>query len=318
MSSLTPSRRHLLGSAAAVAGALAVSPLTRAAEDSKPAPAKQPTRIALATYSFWQFKNEDLRDTEKCIDLAADMGFDGVEPLHMQFAEEWPGNGYLQRLKQRAFSRGMSLCGFSTHQGFLYPDKDKRQQNIDNTIKYIEMAYAMGVPTLRVNTGRWGTSKDFDDLMAHRGIEPVLPGHTDEEGFGWVIEAMQKLLPAAEKCGVVLGLENHWGLARTPEGLMRIINAVNSPWLQATLDTGNFLEDPYDKLKMVAPKAAYVQAKTYYGGGTWYTLDLDYPRIVKILRDANYRGWISLEFEGKEDPRTGVPKSLELLRKAFA
>src|SRR5687767_11307047 len=181
MSIGTPSRRHILSSTAAAAGALAVSPLTLAADDAKPAASKrQPTRIAVATYSCWQFKNEALRDIEKCIDLAAEMGFDGVEPLHRQFAEEWPGNGYLQRLKQRAFKHGMSICGFSTHQGFLYPDKAKRQENIDNTIKYIEMAYAMGVPTLRVNTGRWGTSKDFDALMANRGIEPVLPGHTDE------------------------------------------------------------------------------------------------------------------------------------------
>jgi L-ribulose-5-phosphate 3-epimerase len=320
MPQIMPSRRHLLSSAAVAAGALAVAPLTRGADDAptaKPA-VTTPNRIGISTYSFWQFQHEDLRDIEKCIDMAADWGFDAVELLHRQMSEEWPGNGYLQRLKLRAFARGISLCGFSTHQGFLSPDKEKRQKNVDNTIKYMEMAYAMGIPTLRVNTGTWGTSKDFDDLMAHRGIEPPLPGHTDEEAHGWVVEAMTKLLPTAEKCGIVLGLENHWGLGRTPEGLLRIIEAVKSPWLQATLDTGNFLEDPYDKLTMVAPKAAYVQAKTYYGGGLWYTLELDYPRIAKILKAAGYRGYISLEFEGKEDPRTGIPKSLELLRKAFA
>jgi sugar phosphate isomerase/epimerase len=61
-----------------------------------------------------------------------------------------------------------------------------------------------------------------------------------------------------------------------------------------------------------------VQTKTYYGGGTWYTLDLDYDRIAKLLAKHKYNGWLSLEFEGKEDPKTAVPKSLELLRKAFA
>ena len=101
---------------------------------------------------------------------------------------------------------------------------------------------------MRINTGRWGTTKDFDTLMKQRGIEPPLPGYTDEDGFPWVIDCIEKCLPAAEKCGVLLGLENHWGLARTPEGLLRIVNAVNSPWLGVTLDTGNFLEDPYEKL----------------------------------------------------------------------
>jgi L-ribulose-5-phosphate 3-epimerase len=60
-----------------------------------------------------------------------------------------------------------------------------------------------------------------------------------------------------------------------------------------------------------------VQAKTYYGGGVWYTLDLDYPRIAGILRSAGYRGWVSLEMEGKEDAHTAVPKSLAVLRSAF-
>jgi sugar phosphate isomerase/epimerase len=115
-----------------------------------------------------------------------------------------------------------------------------------------------------------------------------------------------------------MGLENHWGLGRTPEGVLRIVDAINSPWLQITMDTGNFLEDPYDRLEKLAPKTALVQTKTYYGGGLWYTLDLDYDRIAKILRNHNYRGYLSLEFEGKEDPLKAVPKSLALLRKAFA
>jgi sugar phosphate isomerase/epimerase len=84
------------------------------------------------------------------------------------------------------------------------------------------------------------------------------------------------------------------------------------------MDTGNFLEDPYDELEKLAPYTALVQAKTYYGGGEWYTLDLDYPRIAAILRKANFSGWVSLEFEGKEDPNTAVPKSIAMLREAFA
>ena len=99
---------------------------------------------------------------------------------------------------------------------------------------------------------------------------------------------------------------------------MRIIDAVKSPWLGALVDTGNFLEDPYDKIAKVAPHAVFVQAKTYEGGGEWYTLDLDYPRIAKILRAAGYTGYVSLEMEGKEDPQTAVPKAIARLREAFS
>ena len=84
------------------------------------------------------------------------------------------------------------------------------------------------------------------------------------------------------------------------------------------MDTGNFLEDPYQRLERIAPKTVFVQAKTYFGGGTWYTLELDYKRIAGILRKHKYRGYISLEYEGREDARTAIPKSLALLRKAFS
>ena len=114
-----------------------------------------------------------------------------------------------------------------------------------------------------------------------------------------------------------MGLENHWGLGRTPQGVNRIVEAVNSPWLGVTCDMGNFLEDPYDKLDAILPRATMVHAKTYYGGGLWYTLDLDYPRIIALIRKHHYRGYLSLEFEGKENPMTGVPKSLATLRNAI-
>ena len=84
-----------------------------------------------------------------------------------------------------------------------------------------------------------------------------------------------------------------------------------------TLDTGNFLEDPYKRLEQLADRTVLLQAKTYYGGGTWYTLELDYARIAKIMKAANYKGYISLEYEGKEDLLEAIPKSLALLRKHF-
>lgn len=309
-------RRNFVYSAAAGAAAFAAGARATAEESAGKATQQSFVNpIAISTYSFWRFKDNSKLSIEACIDEAARLGFDGVEILHIQMESEEPG--YLQRLKQRAFVNGLDLCGFSTHQGFLKPEKSERQKNIDHTIHTIELAYQLGIPTIRVNTGSWGTSKNFDELMANRGIEPTIEGYTEEDGFGWVIDSLEKCLPTAEKCGVTLGLENHWGLGRTPEGVLRIVNAIDSPWLRCTLDTGNFLEDPYDRLEQMAPETVFVQAKTYYGGGLWYTLDLDYPRIASMLRKHNYRGYVSLEFEGNEQWQTAIPKSLELLRGAF-
>ena len=306
-----PTRRDALKLAA-------LGPLSLAAAPSPvhTAPTAAPGRIrfAVSTYSYWHFE-EQKYPVQKVIEQAGSLGFDGVELLHRQMDGETPA--YLNSLKQAAFKHGLSLPMLSIHQDFVSPDAAERQAAVDHTKKCIALAARLGVPAIRLNSGRWNTIKSFDELMNRRGEEPVLEGYKDDDAFGWCIESIQKCLPDAERYGVVLGLENHWGLTRTAEGVMRIVNAVKSPWLGALMDTGNFLEDPYDRLNQMAPKTVFMQAKTYYGGGEWYTLDLDYARIARILADVNYRGYVSLEFEGKEDPATGVQKSLELLRKAF-
>jgi len=273
-------------------------------------------KIGVSTYSFWQFNGpKENSPIEYCIDKAALMGFDGIEFLLMQMQSE--ENSYLQKLKRQAFHAGLDIMGFSTHQGFIYPDKKTRDDEIAKTINQIELAYKLGIPTMRLNTGRWNTTKSFDDLMENKGIEPILPGYTVDQGFEWVIDSIGQCIPTAEKCGVVLGLENHWGLGRTADGVLRIVDAINSPWLQITSDTGNFLENQYEQLEMMAPKTFLIQAKTYYGGGKWYTLDIDYKMVAEIFRKVDYRGYVSIEFEGNEDPITAVPKSLELIRGAF-
>ena len=311
-------RDFLIGSASATAGLWASSVATARGEpaaSTRESGGRLSNPIAVSTYSFWRYRAARMR-IEDCIESAAEMGFDAVEILEKQMHRK--NDAYLQSLKRRAFVAGLSLCGMSTHQDFVSPQAEDRKANVAETIASIELAYKLGIPTIRVNTGRWGTSRSFDELMKNRGVEPALDGYTDEDAYPWVIDALKECLPAAERCGVVLGLENHWGLGLTPEGLLRIVDAIDSPWLKVTMDTGNFLEDPYERLEKIAPKTVFVQAKTYYGGGTWYTLDLDYERIAEILRKQKYRGYVSLEYEGREDARTAIPKSLTLLRKAFS
>jgi L-ribulose-5-phosphate 3-epimerase len=279
-------------------------------------PSLQPSiKLSVSSYSYWHFKGDKF-PIEKVIDEAASLGLEGIDVLHRQMESE--DNAYLQKLKKHAFVNGIAMTCLSIHQGFVTPDKEELKKHVDHTNNCIELAYKMGIPCLRLNTGRWNTIKSFDDLMKNRGIEPILPGYTEDDGYKWCVDGIQQCLKKAEECGVLLALENHWGLGSTPEGMIRIQDTVNSPWLGLLMDTGNFLEDPYDKLKMIAPRASFVQAKTYYGGGEWYSLELDYDRIVKILKDVNYHGYISIEFEGKEEAKSGVRKSVELLRKALA
>ncbi|MEE3195974.1 MAG: sugar phosphate isomerase/epimerase family protein [Candidatus Neomarinimicrobiota bacterium] len=271
-------------------------------------------KFAIATYSYWHFREPKVT-VQQVIDHASNLGVDGVDVLHVQMDNESPE--YIRSLRDRAQDKNIELICLSIHQDFVDPDKEKRNKNIDHTKNCIDIAHDLGISYIRLNSGRWNTIDSFDDLMANKGVEPILPGFTEDDGFQWCIDSINKCLPHAEQAGVVLALENHWGLTRTPEGLLRIVNSIDSPWLGVLMDTGNFLEDPYEKLEEIAPQTVFVQAKTYYGGGEWYTLDLDYPRIAEILNKVEYKGYISLEFEGKEDANTGVPKSIDLLKKSF-
>jgi L-ribulose-5-phosphate 3-epimerase len=271
-------------------------------------------KLSISSYSYWHFKEKKF-PLESVIDEASRLGVEGIDILHRQIESE--DKAYINKLKRHAFVNGIAFTCLSIHQSFVSPDKEVLRKEIEHTKKCIRLAADMGIPCLRLNSGRWGTIKSFDELMKNRGIEPILPGYTEDDGFKWCIDSIQQCLPAAEQNGVLLALENHWGLCSTPEGQLRIKKAIDSPWLGILMDTGNFLENPYSKLEMIAPYTSFVQAKTYYGGGEWYTLDLDYKRIINILKKVNYQGYISLEFEGKEDAATGVPKSIEMLRKAM-
>ena len=110
-------------------------------------------RIGVSSYSFWRFRNNDFRPLTTCLDHAAEIGFDGLEILQRQLTDTSPAA--LNEIKRHAFSLGLDLMGYSTHQGFVSPDAEKRKKNVAHTTDCLEQAYQLGIPTIRVNTGTW-------------------------------------------------------------------------------------------------------------------------------------------------------------------
>ncbi|MEM7029405.1 MAG: sugar phosphate isomerase/epimerase family protein, partial [Chloroflexota bacterium] len=269
-----------------------------------------------STYSYWHFTPE-VTPIETVLEAAHELGLNGVEILHRQMDSE--ENGYLQNLKRRAFELGLSLYNLSIHQDFVWAEAEERQKHIDHTLRCIDIAHEMGIPSIRVNSGGWRKQGSFDDLIAAKGWVDPWDGYTEEDGFKWVIEAIAACLPHAEKRGVMLLLENHWGLTTTADGMIHIIETLDSPWLKAILDMGNFYfeADMYEAITKIAPHVVLAHAKTYPGGGTWYTLDLDYSRIFKTLLDVGFSGFVSVEMEGAEAAETAMPKSVKMLQDAW-
>jgi len=271
-------------------------------------------KIGTSTYSFWHFLPEKV-PIGFVMERARQLDLDGIEILHVQMESE--DREYINDLKRLAFSLGLDIYCLAIHQNFVRPSKEAREKEIGLTKRCLEIAYQLGAPSIRLNSGRWETIKNFDNLMANKGVEPPIEGYTEEDGFRWVVESIEECLPVAENLGVVMALENHWGLTSTPEKTLKIVESVNSKWLRILMDTGNFLEDTYNSLKKIAPYTILVHVKTYYGGGVWYELDLDYAKIFEILEEARYRGYLSIEFEGKEDPIVGVDRTRQLLVRNF-
>ena len=308
-----PSRRQLL-KAAGVAGLGASCTAPGPQPETEPAAKLPRIPLGVSTYSYWHFSREKY-PIENVIDHAAELGFDGVEILHRQMRDETAG--YMNDLKRRAWDRGLDLIMLSIHQDFVDPSAEKRQEAIDHTKHCIDLAHQMGIPAIRLNTGRWGTTRSFDELMAANGQEPTLEGYTNEDGIAWCVDSIRECIPHAAEAGVVMALENHWGLSTSIDLLLRIHREVDDPWLGINMDTGNYVGDPYPQMEQLAPHASIVQAKTYPGGGVWYTLDLDYHRIAGILRDAGFEGYVSLEMEGEAPAEQAVAESYQILRDAF-
>ncbi len=126
-----------------------------------------------------------------------------------------------------------------------------------------------------------------------------------------MVARIESLLPYAAERGVMLALENHGGgVTVTAEQLLRLVRDVDGPNFGVNLDTGNFHgQDPYAEIAVAAPYAVNVQVKTEIRRMGRSKEPADLGRVIGILREARYSGYIVLEYNAPEDPMTAVPRS---------
>ncbi|MFZ4764693.1 MAG: sugar phosphate isomerase/epimerase family protein [Roseimicrobium sp.] len=293
-------RRHFLSTAASALGASAlpaIEPINRKG--------KSRMMLGLAAYSFrenmkWMKDKENkvkegrpVWEITDFIDYCAEQGCAGAE-LTSYFFPPTADEDYLLALKRQAYLRGVTITGTAVGNTFTHPEGEARDKEISYVSAWIEKAALMGAPHIRVFAGT------------------VPKGSTAEQAEKNCIECYTQCLEIAGRYGVILGLENHGGIVAEPDALIRIMKAVDSPWAGINWDSGNFhTEDPYGDLAKVAPYAVNVQLKMkVHAKGDKEGKPSDVPRVLQILRDANYQGWFTLEYEDKEDPFTAVPRIL--------
>lgn len=283
-------------------------------------------QLAVSTYSFHRFgsgpEGDALPSMEAMIDRCAELGVDGLEIIGVHLEQMGrTSREDIAALRQYLALRGVAPVSVSAHHNFVQPDPGARQAELDKLVRWIDVAHEIGAPFVRAFGGRWGTIANFDDFMAANGDEPPLEGYTLEDAYAWSAECFRTAAYYAGRKGVTLGLENHWGLTGTAEGTMGLYNDTSSPWLKLVLDTGNFVQtrDMYAEMEPMLPHLALVHAKTYVGGSIYFgDFEIDYRRIAEMLGRVDYKGYVSIEFEGLAMPDEGIAESVKRLRAAFS
>lgn len=297
-------RRFLRTGAAAAAAWLAGStaPGVRALEPLR-RPGRCRLKLSLAAYSFRdQFNHPDPAQRltlPAFLDYCADHGCDAAELTSYYFPKQFDA-AFLAELKRRAHLRGLALSGTAVGNNFALPDGPERDAQIALVKTWVDHAAALGAPHVRVFAGE---ARGQDRDQARRRC----------------IEALEECGAYAGAKGIWLGLENHGGIVADVAELLAIVQAVRSPWVGVNLDTGNFYgeADPYAEMARLAPYAVNVQLKVAISrpGRTKQPTDLD--RVLRVLCEANYQGYVALEFE-EADPQKHVPVWLARLKEAFA
>lgn len=294
----------MLGATLGASSLPAIEPIARKGKPS--------FQLGLAAYSFRNsFKHmrdkvvevpEGIRplDMFSFLDLCQEYGVQGAE-LTSYFFPPDADEAHFLAVKRHAYLKGVQISGTAIGNVWTHPDGPALDEQIALTKKWIDNAAYMGAPHIRVFAGN----------------KPKASTH--EEAVEQCIKTYAHCAEYAAKKGVFLGLENHHGIVYEAKDLLHIVKTIDNPWVGINLDSGNFAtEDPYGDLEKCAPYAINVQLKLRVKPKGRPQEAMDIPRFVKIMRDANYQGWFTLEYEEKEDPFVHVPRVLKELRPLLA
>ncbi|MBI3912278.1 MAG: sugar phosphate isomerase/epimerase [Armatimonadetes bacterium] len=253
-------------------------------------------RLGCAAYSYRDLLLSGEMTLEQFIDTCAAMGLDGVELTAYYLTDT--SRDTLNALKRYCFRRGMHILGTAVGSNFTQSDDAALRQHIQMTKDWIDHSAVLGAPCIRVFAGH------------------VPPGSSEEEAFERCVACLQECVAYAAPRGVMVALENHHGITTTAFQVLRLAAAVDNPWFGLNLDFGNFHEDPYREFEQVAHLAVTTHAKVTWQSGQ-ERRPVDYARVAQIMAAVGYQGYLSVEYEEREDPRTGVPRFVEELHRAL-
>lgn len=301
-----PTRRQVLLAGAVVGAAAMTRPAGALAGLARREPRFQ---ISLAQWSLHKLFYAGEIDNLDFAKEAHAMGFGAIEYVNGFFKDKAHDGAYLTDMHNRATDLGLTqlliMCDGEGNLGD--PDEAKRTEAIENHRKWLDAAARFGCHSIRVNAASAGTYEEQQKLAA---------------------DGLRRLTEIAGPYKLNVIVENHGGLSSNGKWLAGVMEMVGDPRCGTLPDFGNFCfdwskaEDPdawYDRYLGVSemmPYAKAVSAKSHEFDDKGDEVRTDYYKMVEIVLDAGYTGWIGVEYEGeKHPPREGCVLTKRLLER---
>ena len=254
-------------------------------------------RSAICAYSFRDQLKKGTMTYADLIHLAAELGADGVDLTAYWLRDTTDAT--LFPLKKLAYRSSVSIYTIGIGAQLARPTAELRATEVETVRKWLDVAERLGALHMRIFGG------------------DVPKGASEDQAVAWAVETLKRCAEEAAKKGITLGVEDDGGITTNADRTVEIVKKAGSEWAGINLDVGNFPDDGYTQIAMCAPYATNVHFKPYVHL-SHREEDADWPRILKILGDAGYRGYLALEYERNGDPVTEVPRLVAKMNQTIA
>lgn len=298
----TNRRNFLRTTAAAAAGSILVSPAFAGIGQKK-----SRYKISLAEWSFHKALFAKEMTNLDFPRVTRELGIEGVEYVNQFFKDKAKDEAYLAELKKITKNEGVEnvliMCDGEGMMG--HPKKEERIKTVDNHKKWVDAAAFLGCHSIRVNAGSRGEYEEQQKLAA---------------------DGLRMLCEYGDSRKINVIVENHGGLSSNGEWLAGVMKMVDHKRVGTLPDFGNFIInrqtgeefDRYKGTELLMPYAKGVSAKSNVFNDEGDEANMDYYRLMKIVDDAGYKGFVGIEYEGRVlSEKEGVIATKKLLEKVF-
>lgn len=250
-------------------------------------------KTSLNAYSFNEPLSKKTMTVFDLLEYCSKIGFEAADITAYYFPgyPEVPSDEYLYEVKRRAFRLGLEISGTGVRNNFTSIDPEVRKKSVILVKKWIDASEKMGIPVVRIFGG-----------------EPLPEGHTREEVTQYMLEDIRECVAYGKQHGVIVAIQNHSDFILNATQAIEIIKSINSEWFGLILDVGSFKSgDPYEQIATCIPYAVSWQIKeNLYVDGIETKTDLN--RVMQLIKDSGYKGYIPIETLGKGEPKQKVER----------